>query len=84
MKAEMLGMPLVFWGWVAWVAIAGVFGLLVWFRVLFTVKESDELFIGPAELERTAQNRHQITVLAKIFGGVAGALLVVLVIGTII
>ncbi len=74
-----LRMPLVVWASILWVAVAGAFGVILLYRFLITVKEHDQLFIGPAEMQRAADHRRDVNRVAAGFGIASLALLIAII-----
>ena len=84
MRANYLGMPIIDWALLVWLAIASTFGVILFYRVLIKVKERDELFVGPAELRRANAHLKDVDRCAKGFGIASAVLLLAIVVSWIV
>ena len=77
----LLGLRYLFWALVSWVTIAGIFGVILIYRVLISYKEQDELFMHPAEIRMTVEHIRHVNRMALGFGIASGVTLALIVAG---
>jgi hypothetical protein len=73
-----LGLRYLFWALVSWVALAGIFGVILLYRVLISYQEQDELFMHPAEIRMTVEHIRLVNKIAAGFGIASAASLLLI------
>ena len=76
-----LGIRYYVWALIAWVAVAGTFGVILLYRMLISYKGRDELFVGEDEVRRALEHMRHVDRMARLFGGASAVSLAAILAG---
>ncbi|MGE5646682.1 MAG: hypothetical protein ACM336_12910 [Acidobacteriota bacterium] len=76
-----LGIRYYVWALIAWIAVAGTFGVILLYRVLISFKDRDELFVGEGEMRRAVEHVRHVDRMARLFGGASAVSLAAILAG---